>query len=94
MLLRLRCDIDKGSREIYERNIHSDKYAKLINELSKNSGQFEFLPGIKESPWRIAVLRISLYDVLYGKYSQKEQLQALRNVMIDGINRIIMAWNC
>lgn len=82
---------DKTKRDIYESTIHSDKYAKMKQNLSANSGRYEFIPGIKESPWRIAVLRLPLYDILYGTYKRDEQINAIKNAMVECINLIINA---
>ena len=82
---------DAKKRSVYEGNIHSEGYIRMISELTSDHGRFDFQPGIKESPWRIAVLRMSLYDVLYGKYSQKEQTEAVKDAIVEGINMILKA---
>jgi len=84
---------NSSDREIYEKNIHSAKYINLISTLEKTHGAFDFTPGIMASPWRIAVLRKPLYDVLYGKYTQKEQYEALQSTIVEAINMFISGLN-
>ena len=82
---------DIAKREIYLNNIHSDRYLKLKQKLSVNHGEYEFLPGIKESPWRVAVLRRPLFDILYGTTKQTEQVEAIKAAIVDCINMYIDA---
>lgn len=84
---------DRTKRSIYEKNIHSAKYSKLCQLLPSQSKTFKFEPGIAKSKWRIAVLRMPLYDILYGTCRQAEQAKAIKEKMIEGINRILTAWN-
>ena len=84
---------DEDKRRIYEKNIHSAKYCSLCRLLSAQSGPFQFEPGIAKSKWRIAVLRMPLYDILAGPCTQAEQAEAIKEKMTDGIRRIIAAWN-
>ena len=69
----------------YRSVIESERYKKLVQKLSTDSGSFEFMPGIKDSPWRVAVLRKPLYDILYNKYTRDEQYQAIKEAIIEGI---------
>lgn len=80
---------DRDKRRIYEKNIQSAKYRNLCRLLSAQSGSFRFEPGIAKSKWRIAVLRLPLYDILYGACQQAEQADAIKEKMVEGINRII-----
>lgn len=77
--------------EIYNKNTGSPEYCRLCSKLSCDSGRFDFITGISDSPWRIAVLRISLYDVLYGNYSKDEQIQAIQDASVEMINLMIQA---
>ena len=70
---------------VYRSVIESERYKKLVQKLSIDSGSFEFMPGIKDSPWRVAVLRKPLYDILYNKYTREEQYQAIKEAIIEGI---------
>ena len=70
----------------YRSIVESEQYRKLVQKLSRDSGSFEFMPGIKESPWRVAVLRKPLYDILYNKYTREEQYQAIKDAIIEAIN--------
>lgn len=81
--------VGSTERNNYENNIKSDKYIRLCDTLRQDSGPFDFMPGIKESPWRLAVLRRSLYDVLDGKNSKKEQIEAIRDTIVEATNMII-----
>ncbi len=63
----------------------SANFQELKRRLSINSGSFNYQPGIDASPWRVIVLRKSLYSIFKGKSTQKEQLQALINTYIEGL---------
>ena len=72
--------------DIYKRITESQDYRNRNQRLTLNSGSFEFLPGIAESKWRVAVLRKPLCDILYNKYTRDEQYQAIKDAIIEGIN--------
>ncbi len=74
---------------VYRSVIESEKYKKLVQKLSTDSGSFEFFPGIKESPWRVTVLRKPLYDILYNKYTREEQYQAMKDAIIEGLKLML-----
>lgn len=87
-VILMESDYDKNGekREVYRSVVESERYKGLVQKLSNNSGSFEFLPGIRESRWRVAVLRKPLYDILYGKYTRDEQIQAIKDAIIEGLS--------
>lgn len=66
--------------------LSSEAFIELKNRLQINHGTFDYLPGIDRSPWRVIVLRKSLFDVLKGKYTINEQVEALYETYCEGIN--------
>lgn len=88
----LEVDYSKNDEEIariYNDFISSSWYIERINKLKNNSGSFEFIPGIENSRWRVAVLRKPLFDVLYNAYTREEQVQELIKAMEEGIGLLI-----
>lgn len=77
---------DEKKMKIYGEITNSTWYANKIRSLQLNSGSFEFIPGLEKSPWRIAVLRKPLLEVLGNAYTRAEQLEAVKNAIIEGIN--------
>ena len=76
-------------KEQYDRNLDSEYIRKRKRVLEKDSGDFEYMPGLKSSPWRILVLRKPLLDVLKDAYDKKEQREALKKAIIEGINTML-----
>lgn len=83
---------DERIRTVYEKNIHSEGYLKMNQSLLADSGSFEYIAGIKESPWRIAVLRKPLYDILYNTYKQAEQVEAIKSAIVEGMDLLIKGY--
>lgn len=83
---------DERIRKVYEQNIHSERYLKMNQSLLADSGSFEYIAGIKESPWRIAVLRKPLYEILYNTYKQAEQVEAIKSAIVEGMNLLIKGY--
>lgn len=75
--------------EIYNSIITSDAYKRRVKRLTVDSGSFEFIPGLADSKWRVVVLRKPLFDVLFGKYTREEQLNAIKEAFIEGINLLV-----
>ena len=73
----------------YDCNIHNEYIMERKHVLEKDSGDFEYMPGLKSSPWRILVLRKPLLDVLKDAYDKKEQREALKKAIIEGINTML-----
>lgn len=80
---------DKVKMKCYDDFLSSEWYRQRINKLKINSGTFEFMPGIENSRWRIAVLRKPLFDVLTNKYTREEQIQALIRATEEAINLLL-----
>lgn len=76
-------------RQYYEENISLDYIRERRQILENNSGEYDYIPGLASSPYRIAVLRRPLLEVLSGKYTREEQKNALKEAIISGINRML-----
>lgn len=66
------------------RILNSDKYIELKEVLRNMNGTFEEVKS--KNNWRLIVIRKPLVDVLENKYSYEEQLNAMKESIIEGIN--------
>ncbi|MCC5890765.1 MAG: hypothetical protein JJU01_09350, partial [Alkalibacterium sp.] len=85
----LEYDYAKKDPTIMERRnyfLSSTNFRELSDRLNSNSGSFEYLSKLDKSPWRVIVLRQSLKDILTGTNTMQEQIGAMRNSIIEGIN--------
>lgn len=80
--------VDVEKVQIRKSIIGNEKYKSLVNKLSKDSGKFEFIPGLSKSPWRIAVLRRPLLDILFEN-PELSQHDTIKKAMIEGINLLL-----
>lgn len=78
---------DMKQRKIF---IESSGFLELTRKLSQGdgAGSFQFQAGIEKSPWRLLVLRKSMFSVLHGVHSIEAQTDALRKSICEGINLI------
>lgn len=77
----------------YNQLISSDKYQNMKRALAADSGDFEFLPGLPQSPWRVAVLRRPLFDILQNTYTKDEQGTAIQGAIADALNLLVAAFH-
>ena len=77
----------------YNQLISSDKYQNMKRALAADSGDFEFLPGLPQSPWRVAVLRRPLFDILQNTYTKDEQGNAIQGAIADALNLLVAAFH-
>lgn len=80
---------DKHNLETYRQITNSVLVRDCKERLANNSEGFDFLPGLELSPWRVVVLRKSLFDILNLVYKKEDQKSALRSEIIRGINLIL-----
>ncbi len=76
--------INKGEKCISSKLINSNEYKLLLEELKTIENGFEQVKS--KNKWRLAIIRKPLIDVLSGKYSNEEQLNAIKDTIVDGIN--------
>lgn len=66
--------------------LQSLEFQALKEELAKNRGDFEYIDKHEKSPWRILILRKSLFDILKGSNTKEDQVEALKSHIKTGLN--------
>ena len=75
---------NKSNECISSEIINSTEYKSLLEELKTIDNGFEQVKS--KNKWRLAIIRKPLIDVLDRKYTNDEQLDAIKNAIVDGIN--------
>lgn len=83
-------DVDYNNKEIYRNFINSDRSKKIEENLKNEHGDFKLITHKDlKNKCRYAVLRKSLFDILYNKYTVDEQYSAIRKEIVKGLNFIL-----
>ena len=83
-------DVDNNNKESYRNFINSDRSKQIEKNLENEHGDFNLiLHKDLKNKCRYAVLRKSLFDILYKKYTVDEQYSAIKNEIVRGVNFII-----
>lgn len=75
---------NKSNECISSEIINSAEYTLLLEELKTIDNGFEQVKS--KNKWRLVIIRNPLIDVLNRKYTNDEQLNAIKNAIVDGIN--------
>ncbi len=76
--------VDNKEDGIKNKVVNSKGYKLLLEDLQNVSSDFEAINA--KNKWRLVIIRKPLADVLNGKNTNEEQLDAMKETIVEGMN--------